>query len=305
MVLLQESAVPGAAVLLRTDQLAFKSTVKSSRKKGKRGAGKRKGKKARKSKTITPQKKVHRGRRVLRSAAAAASSSRGNTDVTEVGGEKPGRKRKSVPLADTDPDTSNNKKQTRRKKEPSGSASAAPASSGAHGKRTAAKSAARKPKGAVEGKQVKERKPKAAAAKPKPKAKSRARGRGSEVPAHTPADPADTELAQMLVDFAMNFDESDSPQSDSYKKKIKGMLSGLEEHSLNLYWSKCGCGLKIVAEGRDGHHCSFNNLWSPEPWKMAISAKIAYMTAPGRKNKHMFLSDFLQYWVMGATWHGT
>ncbi|CAK9029562.1 unnamed protein product [Durusdinium trenchii] len=288
--IMKESAVPGDVVLLRSDQLAHKSTVKSSKKrtkeaagkrkgkKSKKAAGKRKGKKSKKTKK-SPKKKVHRARRVLHNAAAAASSSHIGPEVAEVGGPKPRRKRKTEPLADSHPEASGRKRPKQpAKKEPQEEVSslAGAASSSAAGKRTAAKASARKPKVAVEGK-VKEGKTKAAA-KPKPKAKSRAK-KGSADSSAIPAEPADIKLAQSLVDFALQFDEKDSPKSEPYKLKIKGDLTGLKAHTLNCYWSKCGCGLKIIAEGKDGHHCSFNNVCSPESWKMAICAKIAYMTA--------------------------
>ncbi|CAK9006784.1 unnamed protein product [Durusdinium trenchii] len=270
-----ESAVPGDVVLLRSDQLAHKSTVKSSKKrtkeaagkrkgkKSKKAAGKRKGKKSKKTKK-SPKKKVHRARRVLHNAAAAASSSHIGPEVAEVGGPKPRRKRKTEPLADSHPEASGRKRPKQpAKKEPQEEVSslAGAASSSAAGKRTAAKASARKPKVAVEGK-VKEGKTKAAA-KPKPKAKSRAK-KGSADSSAIPAEPADIKLAQSLVDFALQFDEKDSPKSEPYKLKIKGDLTGLKAHTLNCYWSKCGCGLKIIAEGKDGHHCSFNNALNLE-----------------------------------------
>ena len=280
-------------VLTRNDQLSFKSHTKETRKRknktGKDGKGRSKAKTTRKGKENKTTKRAkgiqesynRKGRQVLKKRLSRfCVKDHSSVEPTEAQDMEPPKKR---PRASPAPASSSKAKGPSKRqackapKEPKEPQPEEPQPKEPKPKRGA------KPKKSNAAPAVASAKP---TAKPKRQPKAKAKSSSTRRPrqqqveiddGHAVGDPV---LAKSMMDFALQFDQKASHTSAAFKDTIKGQLTGLERHSLNLYWTTCRCGLKIHDEGKDGHHVSFNNFWSPQPWKMAIAAKVAHMIVP-------------------------
>ena len=131
---------------------------------------------------------------------------------------------------------------------------------------------------------------KKAAAKPKPKAKGKPkagakRSRKTAVDALLESPFRHNELIRELKEWVEFFGpEYDQPdQKNKYKAAVRESLYPLEKTSLNIYWSRCGCGVKNAVDSqaaykaKDWCNFSFNQGLAPARWKMAMAVRCAEM----------------------------
>ena len=118
-------------------------------------------------------------------------------------------------------------------------------------------------------------------AKGKAKAKASARRNPTDALLQNPLrnDTVVLSLVHWAKKFGPEFEGKD--QLDNFKKTVRGELQPLEATSLNIYWSRCGCGVKATEEGQPSYNCadihnfSFNTGLAPFRWKSAIAVRCA------------------------------
>ena len=114
---------------------------------------------------------------------------------------------------------------------------------------------------------------------PGPKAK--ARGRKPRKSSGT--DPLDNEvLTGELVAFANLFDpEKHWVTDDNFKVLLRGKVAVSPEcgFRLNIYWSRCACGVTSKEEKKDLHNFSFNGSAAADVHRLAVAVKCAELTA--------------------------
>lgn len=134
---------------------------------------------------------------------------------------------------------------------------------------------------------------KAPKAKAEPKAKSKtravAKGKARASPRRNPTDALlqnplrnDT-VVLALIDWAEQFgpEFDGADQVENFKKTVRDALQPLETTCLNIYWSRCGCGVKAKEEGqplskaKDLNNFSFNTSLAPFRSKNAVAIRCA------------------------------
>ena len=243
----------------RDDQLRFKSTKKEARKDKKSKSeskkpgkgGKRKQKKSRKPKS---KAKKSRRRQILSAASAAAKPAA--EEACEVVAE---RKRKG-------------------KKEEAAAAAEIPAAPAKNLKAKAKAAAAKEPK----------KRPAEQGAKPKGAAKKR-KTSSEEAMVHRPLRMDD--IVKALMEWALQFPEKfeDSGAKAAFRAAVREALVPLTFCSLNVYWTRCGCGVKQPSsEGddldkvtkKDVCHFSWNSSPAAPRHKLAVAIRCAELAAP-------------------------
>eukprot|EP00438_Fugacium_kawagutii_P030833 Skav210394 [mRNA] locus=scaffold1416:13477:24645:+ [translate_table: standard] len=229
----------------RDEQLRYKQAKKSTRraggkKKGKKGKGKKgKGKKAgTKGKGVSPTKS--RKRRILSTGSSAEVSK---------------KKRKAKKEAEVEGDG-----------DATGDAAPAPKVRSQKTKDKAVVPKSRKKAAKADEEEPKVPKAKAKAkAEAKAKASAKKRGRkvrnaGSELMSNPLRENS---LVRSLMAFAKQFPESLEGNPEGLKKAIREAQSPLEWTKLMPYWTRCGCGVKILNDDgktyRDIHNFSFQS----------------------------------------------
>ena len=144
---------------------------------------------------------------------------------------------------------------------------------------------------------------------PKAKAKAKAKGRKTTAPA-PPEEPKDSNstpalkakargrrkvvvddaellknsplyrasLVQELYDFALKFDKKANVRTSSYKSQMKSECPELADYRLNLYWTRCACGIFSKHLGKDLYSFSVGSN-AYEAHKCAVSAMCAMVAA--------------------------
>ena len=114
---------------------------------------------------------------------------------------------------------------------------------------------------------------------PGPKAKAR----GRKPRKSGGKDPLDNEvLTGELVAFAQLFDpEKHLVTDDNFKVLLRGKVAVSPEcgFRLNIYWSRCACGVTSKEEKKDLHSYSFNGSAAADVHRLAVAVKCAELTA--------------------------
>ena len=238
------------SVVRRSDQLSQRKTKKDGRKQKKNGKVKkgRKGKKAKKTKkgrkpssksAVSPSK---RKRNILRSQPAASSGP--DAAAAKAERQKPGKARKVK-----EDGTSGKRRAPKRAVAPEEEVAPLP-------KQKAAPRAKGK-------------------AKAKAKAKASARRTALE-PDHRP-DLSDPEMVQVFVDFAKKVGGPKVEVNQGFKDHVRSECQKLKTTELNVYWSRCTCGVTLLQDKRDTHHFGFNYSMAVGTYKIAVAVKCAEM----------------------------
>ena len=115
---------------------------------------------------------------------------------------------------------------------------------------------------------------------PSPKAKAKARGRK---PRKSGEDALNNEvLAGELEAFARLFDpKTHSVTDDNFKALLRSKLDVSPEcgFRLNIYWSRCACGVTSKEEKKDLHNFSFNGAGAADVHRLAVAVKCGELTA--------------------------
>lgn len=253
-----------ADVLLRNDQLSLKAGRKKTRKEKTNAKKKKNNSKKKGAKKNNKRGKTSNGRSVLQRAASKRKQVIKGDDTyeTEEG---------------TSPAKSSKPLKARKSKQDSDCSKSAPSSS------SKAKSTKTAPKKEPTSRLAPKAKAKAKVkASPKPKAKAKGRKRQEPTPN---IEKADSDMVETIKQYVSMFGEDDVVTSAGFKKDIKATpdLVILEHHRLNIYWSRCSCGVSSRALGKDIFHVSYNGAyggsWASDSYKLATSVKVCELLA--------------------------
>ena len=92
-------------------------------------------------------------------------------------------------------------------------------------------------------------------------------------------------MVETLKRYVSMFGEEDEVTSAGFKKdmRLSLELDQLEHHSLNIYWSRCTCGVTSKSLGKDIFHVSYNGAyggsWASDSYKLATSVKVCELFA--------------------------
>ena len=236
-----------------------KSTKKGDRKNKKQGKG---------TKASTKKKKNKAGSKKRNTGKATKKRSR-KLQILSAGSA-------SSPYAEpTEPEPKKPKKSRKPKDKCEETAAAKKASPKA---KAAAKRATPKTKAAA----------KKAAAKPKAKGEPKARAKRSRKTAvdallESPFRHNEliSELKEWVEWFGPEYDPPD--QKNKFKAAVRESLFPLTKTFLNIYWSRCGCGVKnscdshAAYKAKDWCNFGFNQGLAPQRWKMAMAVRCAEM----------------------------
>ena len=249
----------------RNDQLNFKKARKEQgsqkRKANQKNKGKKSGKKGKRA--IKPTKSKSRKRQVLASAGSSQSVARGRKV----------RKTKDA-VAGVDADAADTSAPSTRARAPKAQASAKPDKPGP---RRAAKAKA-SPKQAPKSKRTKPIKKdgKEPAKKPAQKRGRTPRKPGFDLPANPLRDNA---TVKDLMKFAKQFPEDMEHDIPKLKKAILNAMTPLQWTKLMPYWSRNGCGVKVLEEDEstyiDRHTFTYNASSAPRRYKLAVAVRCA------------------------------
>ena len=248
----------------RNDQLNFKKARKEQgskkRKANKENKGKKSVKKGKKgTKTTKAKKPKSRKRQVLASAGSSQTVARGRKV----------KKTKNA-VADVDVDAADTSTPSTRARTPKAKASAKPDKPGPRRAATA-KSA---PKPASKSKPTKPIKKDAK--KPAQKRGRTPRKPGFDLPTNPLRDNA---TVKDLMKFAQQFLEPLEHDIPKLKKAILSAMSPLEWTKLMPYWSRNGCGVKVLEEDgityTDRHTFTYNASSAPRRYKLAVAMRCA------------------------------
>ena len=290
----------GEADFVSRDQQLRSKQAKKQNKKDKNGKngkkanaknGKRKQKKKSKagkgSRNVLDQR---RGRK--RNILAAASSTPASEAVVE---EQPAKQKKARKTKNAQPEDSSPKEPDQA---PAVKAKAAKRPPKGEPKAKRQPKAKAEPKAKAKGKKREEDD----AAKDEPKAKRGKKKVSAEDAMLANPLRMDT-LVSALMDFAKRFEEElEAEESlEALKSRIRSELQPLKKCSLNVYWSRNSCGVRVwrseaeKAVVKDELHFSFNSSSAPRRYKLAVAVRCAELAATWR-----YIYDILHGYIVGG-----
>lgn len=90
----------------------------------------------------------------------------------------------------------------------------------------------------------------------------------------------DEKIVEKLCKFARSVsDFSRDVKSAKFKSFVRTQLYDLEWTSLNIYWTRCGCGVTEIETGKDLNNFSFNSSEACESHRIACAVKCAELAA--------------------------
>lgn len=231
-------------MLLRNDQLTRKSTKKANRK--------------------NKQKKNKKGEKSKQSKSKKSKSKKSNAKSAKA--LSPKTKRRKILQA-----TSDSPAKTKTKQAQKSTSSKQPS------KPSKAKRKAGKADQAIKTNQPSKKANKSASSQP---SKGIPRGKAKQY-AGTPADPAWVE--ELRAFGHQSGQDTPAVTSPEFKERLRGLLAqNLTWTALNLYWTRCGCGVTVWNDeggSYDIHSFSFGSSTAAPHHKLSVAAKCAEITA--------------------------
>ncbi|CAL1142502.1 unnamed protein product [Cladocopium goreaui] len=84
--------------------------------------------------------------------------------------------------------------------------------------------------------------------------------------------------------FGVEFDPPN--QLEQYKAEVRKSTVALLKTALNIYWSRCSCGVRLMDAKCDTHYFSFNTSVAKERLRCSMSIRCAELAALGTENGH-------------------
>eukprot|EP00435_Cladocopium_sp_Y103_P013858 s5066_g3.t1 len=118
-------------------------------------------------------------------------------------------------------------------------------------------------------------------AAPKPKARGRSKKQpGDDFLERNQASPLfEANMVKEMGDFAKSFDQKLDVKGDSFKEAARAHDPGFTWFRLNIYWSRCSCGVTNKETGKDATSFSFNTSSACDVHKISIAIYCAIHTA--------------------------
>ena len=150
----------------------------------------------------------------------------------------------------------------------------------AKGQAAAAKSKATKAKPGPKAKAKAKASPKGKAA-PKPKARGRSKKQPGDDFLERSKESAlfEASMVKEMEDFAKSFDPKLDVKGDSFKAAARAHDPGFSWFRLNIYWSRCICGVTSLETGKDAATFSFNTSSACDVHKISIAVYCAIQAA--------------------------
>ena len=86
-------------------------------------------------------------------------------------------------------------------------------------------------------------------------------------------------MVKEMEDFATSFDEKLDVKGDSFKEAARAHDPGFTWFRLNIYWSRCICGVTNKDTGKDAATFSFNTSSACDVHKISIAIYCAIHAA--------------------------
>ncbi len=100
----------------------------------------------------------------------------------------------------------------------------------------------------------------------------------------------DEKIVEKLCVFARSVsDFSRDVKTTKFKSFVRAQLCDLEWTSLNIYWTRCGCGVTETETGRDLNNFSFNSSEACESHRIACAVKCGELAASRLTCDYTFL----------------